>query len=206
MIWFEFLNSVLISETPLTLLVSLPHPTETILALVGGGAHLDFRSKKGFTPLHVAAQLGNEDAIRVWHLFVVCRWVFLTRSFHGFQKTLFYNLFFYRFLISNSNNNDDVLLIIHLIWNLNRNSKVRAVPAWTFSTSIPFTWPHQELLCAKPSLFLVHSKFLIEGNYYLEPAGLGFGLSFCEHIGQPEASTQPTELPSSSRFVFVIFA
>jgi SH3 and multiple ankyrin repeat domains protein len=52
-------------ETPLTLASVMSHPVEMVMALVSGGAHLDFRNKKGLTALHTAAQKSNEDALRV---------------------------------------------------------------------------------------------------------------------------------------------
>jgi ankyrin repeat protein len=36
-----------------------------IIGLAGGGAHLDFRNKKGMTALHVAVIAGNTEAIKV---------------------------------------------------------------------------------------------------------------------------------------------
>ena len=36
-----------------------------IHALVGRGAHLDFRNQQGFTPLHVAVRNGNVEAVKV---------------------------------------------------------------------------------------------------------------------------------------------
>lgn len=52
-------------ETPLTLATMTPDPVETVMALVSGGAHLDFRNRRSLTPLHTAAQRGNDEAIRV---------------------------------------------------------------------------------------------------------------------------------------------
>lgn len=51
-------------ETPVSLSVSLEHPTRMILSLVGGGAHLDYRNSKGLTPLHLAAIQSKEEAIK----------------------------------------------------------------------------------------------------------------------------------------------
>lgn len=42
-----------------------PKCRELIISLAGGGAHLDFRNKKGMTPLHVAVVAGNTEAIKV---------------------------------------------------------------------------------------------------------------------------------------------
>jgi len=52
-------------ETPLTLVATSPKPRGMMLALVGGGAFLDFRNRSGLTALHVAADYGNRDAVRV---------------------------------------------------------------------------------------------------------------------------------------------
>jgi len=52
-------------DTPLTLSASLQRPRSVMLALVGGGAFLDFRNRNGLTSMHVAAQRGNRDALRV---------------------------------------------------------------------------------------------------------------------------------------------
>eukprot|EP00105_Crassostrea_gigas_P020979 XP_011439939.1 PREDICTED: SH3 and multiple ankyrin repeat domains protein 3 isoform X4 [Crassostrea gigas] len=53
-------------ETPLCLAVSMCKPKcrELIISLAGGGAHLDFRNKKGMTALHVAVVAGNLEAIK----------------------------------------------------------------------------------------------------------------------------------------------
>ncbi|XP_048766233.2 SH3 and multiple ankyrin repeat domains protein 3-like isoform X2 [Ostrea edulis] len=53
-------------ETPLCLAVSMnkPKSREMIISLAGGGAHLDFRNKKGMTALHVAVIAGNTEAIK----------------------------------------------------------------------------------------------------------------------------------------------
>lgn len=42
-----------------------PKCRELIISLAGGGAHLDFRNKKGMTALHVAVVAGNLEAIKV---------------------------------------------------------------------------------------------------------------------------------------------
>ncbi|KFM79659.1 SH3 and multiple ankyrin repeat domains protein 3, partial [Stegodyphus mimosarum] len=46
-------------ESPLTLATSLKHPAKVIMALVNGGAHLDFRTKDGCTVLHKAVEKNN---------------------------------------------------------------------------------------------------------------------------------------------------
>nr|XP_039254552.1 SH3 and multiple ankyrin repeat domains protein 3-like isoform X1 [Styela clava] len=54
-------------ETPLTILSSGQSRAECVsvfMALLGGGAHLDYRNKRGFTPMHVAARNGNIQMIR----------------------------------------------------------------------------------------------------------------------------------------------
>ena len=61
------MRSSCIAETPLCLAVSLCKPKcrELIISLAGGGAHLDFRNKKGQTALHVAVVAGNTEALKV---------------------------------------------------------------------------------------------------------------------------------------------
>lgn len=54
-----------ISETPLCLAVRVEKARELIMALVSGGAHLDFRARDTMAPLHKAAVHNNYDAIRV---------------------------------------------------------------------------------------------------------------------------------------------
>ncbi|KAL7055673.1 hypothetical protein AAHC03_022778 [Spirometra sp. Aus1] len=51
-------------ETPLTIAATMFNPRELIIALVNGGAHLDFRAVDSHTPLHRAAVRGNYEAIR----------------------------------------------------------------------------------------------------------------------------------------------
>ncbi|XP_076819198.1 uncharacterized protein LOC143464965 isoform X4 [Clavelina lepadiformis] len=72
-------SSSLHNETPLTLAAAAATnssqsgnhsvifestSSSIIMALVGGGAHLDFRNKQGYTPLHVAARTGNIAAVK----------------------------------------------------------------------------------------------------------------------------------------------
>lgn len=56
-------------ETPLTVAVRLPKPKPIIMALVAGGAHLDYRAADSYTPLHKAAINGNYEAIKVRYHF-----------------------------------------------------------------------------------------------------------------------------------------
>jgi len=53
------------AETPLTVAVTLAQPRDVILTLVDGGALLDFRTRGGLTPMHVAAKLGSCEAVKV---------------------------------------------------------------------------------------------------------------------------------------------
>ena len=45
--------------------VALARPRDVILTLVEGGALLDFRTRSSLTPMHVAAKLGNCEALKV---------------------------------------------------------------------------------------------------------------------------------------------
>ncbi|XP_067674841.1 SH3 and multiple ankyrin repeat domains protein 3-like isoform X2 [Haliotis asinina] len=53
-------------ETPLTLSITLSKEKsrEMMIILVSGGAHLDFRNKRGLTPLHKAAGLGSLENVK----------------------------------------------------------------------------------------------------------------------------------------------
>uniref|UniRef100_A0A2R5L8X2 Putative ankyrin n=1 Tax=Ornithodoros turicata TaxID=34597 RepID=A0A2R5L8X2_9ACAR len=51
-------------ETPLTLASGLKNPTKVIIALVNGGALLDFRTKDGRTALHRAVEKNNLEALK----------------------------------------------------------------------------------------------------------------------------------------------
>jgi len=53
------------AETPLTLAAVKPRPHSVMMTLVSGGAFLDFRNRRSLTAMHVAADCGNRDAIRV---------------------------------------------------------------------------------------------------------------------------------------------
>ena len=56
---------LLFAETPLILSTALQKPRDVIIALVSGGAHIDFRNKSGMTAMHYAALHGNTEAIKV---------------------------------------------------------------------------------------------------------------------------------------------
>lgn len=56
---------ILYAETPITLAATLARPREMLLALVGGGAILDYRNRQGRTSMHVAAEKGNLEALKV---------------------------------------------------------------------------------------------------------------------------------------------
>ena len=59
------------AETPLTLAATeLRQPQSMLIALVEGGAHLDYRNKHGLTPMHKAAITGRREPIQVSHLIV----------------------------------------------------------------------------------------------------------------------------------------
>ncbi|XP_060063294.1 SH3 and multiple ankyrin repeat domains protein 1-like [Ylistrum balloti] len=53
-------------ETPLSqaMMLTKQKCRELIISLVGGGAHLDYRTKKGLTPLHRAVLAGNTEAVK----------------------------------------------------------------------------------------------------------------------------------------------
>jgi len=56
---------VFLSETPLTLAAASPvENAKLLMALVAGGAHLDFRTLSGLTPLHIAARLGDPSNVK----------------------------------------------------------------------------------------------------------------------------------------------
>ena len=52
-------------ETPLTLSATLKSPNKMIIALVNGGALVDFRTKDGRTALHRAVERNNLEALKV---------------------------------------------------------------------------------------------------------------------------------------------
>ncbi|XP_070579690.1 SH3 and multiple ankyrin repeat domains protein 2-like [Ptychodera flava] len=53
-------------ETPLTSAAVLHNGGRVVLALVNGGAHLDFRSADGLTPLHKAARTANFSVLKTF--------------------------------------------------------------------------------------------------------------------------------------------
>jgi SH3 and multiple ankyrin repeat domains protein len=53
-----------LGETPLTIACSLADPRTMIMTLYNGGAHLDFRSRDTFTPMHKSASIGNDTALK----------------------------------------------------------------------------------------------------------------------------------------------
>ena len=53
-----------LGETALSVAASLAEPRNMIMALYNGGAHLDFRSRDTLTPMHKAAIIGNDKALK----------------------------------------------------------------------------------------------------------------------------------------------
>lgn len=53
-----------LGETPLTIAVGLAEPKNMVMILYNGGAHLDFRSRDSLTPMHRAAMIGNDKALK----------------------------------------------------------------------------------------------------------------------------------------------
>ncbi|XP_068711319.1 SH3 and multiple ankyrin repeat domains protein 2-like [Montipora foliosa] len=51
-------------ETPLSLAVTRENASDTIIALVNGGALLDYRTREGLTPVHKAALAGQAESIK----------------------------------------------------------------------------------------------------------------------------------------------
>ncbi|GFQ67362.1 SH3 and multiple ankyrin repeat domains protein 3 [Trichonephila clavata] len=51
-------------ESPLTIATSLKQPAKVIMALINGGALLDFRTKDGLTALHKAVEKNNLEALK----------------------------------------------------------------------------------------------------------------------------------------------
>jgi len=54
----------LILETPLTLATTLKKPSKVIIALVNGGALLDYRTKEGLTAMHRAVERNSLEAVK----------------------------------------------------------------------------------------------------------------------------------------------
>ncbi|KAL2078467.1 hypothetical protein ACEWY4_026152 [Coilia grayii] len=52
-------------ETPLSLAVQMPQSIEVVRCLVLNGAHLDFRTRDGLTPLHKAVRAQNHPALQI---------------------------------------------------------------------------------------------------------------------------------------------
>lgn len=52
-------------ETPLTIAVTMERSEDVLKILVNGGAHLDFRNRNGFTPVHRAVQKGNVRSLDI---------------------------------------------------------------------------------------------------------------------------------------------
>lgn len=53
-----------IPETPLTLATTLKKPSKVIIALVNGGALLDYRTKEGLTAMHRAVERNSLEAVK----------------------------------------------------------------------------------------------------------------------------------------------
>jgi len=53
-----------ISETPLTVAAATPRSSRVLLALVNGGALLDYRTRDGTTSMHRAVEKNNFEAIK----------------------------------------------------------------------------------------------------------------------------------------------
>lgn len=56
--------SFAILETPLTLATTLKKPSKVIIALVNGGALLDYRTKEGLTAMHRAVERNSLEAVK----------------------------------------------------------------------------------------------------------------------------------------------
>jgi SH3/ankyrin repeat-containing protein len=59
--------ALFLPETPLTVGVTLgkDRTRDVLIALISGGAHIDFRNRSGLTAMHRAAIVGNAEAIKV---------------------------------------------------------------------------------------------------------------------------------------------
>lgn len=69
---FTFLPAILLdpqplcqTETPLSVAIQSGLPLEGIRVLIQGGAHLDFRSRDGLTPVHKAVRAHNHAGLLV---------------------------------------------------------------------------------------------------------------------------------------------
>lgn len=60
----NFSEGILFVETPLTLAACADNNRSVIMALVAGGAHLDFRNFEGQTPLHRAVFLSSHHNVK----------------------------------------------------------------------------------------------------------------------------------------------
>ena len=58
------LNPFLITETPLTIAAGLKTPGKVLIALVNGGALLDYRTKDGSTAMHRAIEKNSLEAVK----------------------------------------------------------------------------------------------------------------------------------------------
>ncbi|XP_035223395.1 protein shank-like [Stegodyphus dumicola] len=56
-------------ETPLTFATTLKQSAKVIMALINGGALLDFRTKDGLTALHKAVERNNLEALKVFQVY-----------------------------------------------------------------------------------------------------------------------------------------
>lgn len=54
----------LISETPLTIATGIKKPSKVLIALVNGGALLDYRTKDGSTAMHRAVEHKSLEALK----------------------------------------------------------------------------------------------------------------------------------------------
>lgn len=52
------------TETPLTLAARIKKPARMIVAMVNGGALLDYRTRDGVTAMHRAVQASNFEAVK----------------------------------------------------------------------------------------------------------------------------------------------
>lgn len=57
-------NNCLLSDTPLTIAAGLKSPGKVLIALVNGGALLDYRTKDGSTAMHRAVEKNSLEAVK----------------------------------------------------------------------------------------------------------------------------------------------